>query len=129
MDYLDQKRRNLIAEWLSDLPNRARAKVDQRLERIAGLKREEWPIIWTKPLRGVRGIFEIRLESGNVQYRPLFCFGPKQRQLTLLIGAIEVGGTFVPERSPQIAEERRAEIENDPSRVIDHGLLEDKTTR
>ena len=96
MDYITPSLENPISQWRAGLPRRAQAKFDQRLERLANLSRTEWPPIWAKPLQGVRGVFEVRFEVGNVQYRPLFCFGPGKALLTLLAGAIEQGGKLIP---------------------------------
>lgn len=125
MDYIDPSLENQISQWRAGLPNRARGKFDQRLDRLAGLPKEEWPILWAKPLQGVQGVFEIRFEVGNVQYRPLFCFGPENSQLSLLAGAVEQDDKLVPRGIAKKAESRKLEIEADHSRVTKHGLLEE----
>ena len=72
MNYLGANRRNLIAEWFSSLSPRVQAKFDERMGKMAGLRKEEWPTKWATSLSGFKGIFEMRLDIENVQYRPSF---------------------------------------------------------
>lgn len=86
-DFLDERGENTIAAWLSSLPPEAQAKIDDRLVRMAQMDR--WVSPWCKFYKGYDQIVELRILINKVQYRPLGFYGPRQREFTLLIGAIE----------------------------------------
>lgn len=65
------------------------------------------------------GLMELRRQSGNVQYRPIGCYGPGQREVTLLVGATERGGRFVPPSACETAQERKARL-IETGRTCDH---------
>jgi hypothetical protein len=119
-DYLDDRGRNVIADWIKDLPEAAQTKLESRLLILRGLERNHWNPQYVKPLVGYSGVLEIRFRSNRIQYRPLFCFGPGRRELTLLVGAIEKGDEFEPKGAPTTAQSRRGEIQANPNRVTDH---------
>ena len=114
-DYLNEKQRNMIRSWLDGLGPRAKAEINVRLRFIQTLDRLVRP--YTGALR--QGIFEVRVKSGNVQYRPLFCHGPESGDLTLLIGAEEhddklTKGVF------DEALRRKEALKRDPTRSCKH---------
>jgi hypothetical protein len=96
-----------IDEWLDGLPVKAEVKIRAIISRL-----EIWDISrWERPyvckLKGSDNIWEIIVKFNNVQYRPLGCFGPKQKDFTLLIGAREKGGRLEPINAIETAEKRR----------------------
>ena len=119
-DYLDHMGRNVIVKWFKRIPDGAVAKIETRMLMMRDLPREDWASSWVSPYKSAERIFELRIEHKNVQYRPLWFFGPKQRQLTLLIGATEVGDKIKPRVAPETAQERRNELLLDPTRTINH---------
>jgi hypothetical protein len=81
---------NEILLWTLGLPIKARAKMDVlilTLQTFAVL-----PPQYISAYVGYPDIFELKVKSGGVQYRPLGCYGPGNRVFTLLIGSIEKGG-------------------------------------
>jgi hypothetical protein len=62
------------------------------------------------------GLYEVRKEFKNVQYRIIGFHDPGQRTGTLIFGAKEVNDEFVPSTTCQQAQEIRRLIESDPSR-------------
>jgi hypothetical protein len=81
---------NEILEWTLGLPQKAQAKVDMIVLTLQG-----WTGVWPPQYVSACGfddILELRVKSGNVQYRPLGFHGPGQRVFTLVIGTIEKGG-------------------------------------
>jgi hypothetical protein len=54
-----------------------------------------------------------------MQYRPLGCHGPGDREITLLIGAIERGGRFEPQSACAIGFARKAQI-HERGRTCEH---------
>lgn len=127
MDYLDRRRRNLVRAWmLEELSEAARFKLELRMKTLAGIERTEWPR-WATPLVGFKGILELKFKHADVPYRPLFCYGPNQRQLTLLFGAKEIGDAFFPGDAPHRAISRKSEIEKNSEQVKQHVFHDDET--
>ena len=125
VDFVDENGTNRIKEWVESLPRSSRkqvkAKLTARIQYLAALTTLEGPYI--KPLHGTyRNLMEIMLLVGRVQYRPLVCYGPGQREVTLLIGAEERGGHLKPSGAGDTALRRRALVlaDTERKRVCDH---------
>jgi len=116
-NYMDADGDNAIIAWLHELPIKAQAKIDGRLLVMLGMRL--WPDGWISSLEGYDDIYEIRITCANIQYRPLGCYGPAQREFTLLVGAIEKGGR-IPRGTLQSALTRRQIILGDRTRVRKH---------
>ena len=95
--------------WINGLSSKARARMDIIISHM------EITMDWTRtpyfsPLKGYKGINEIKFTVQNKQYRPLGCYGPGKKEFTILIGAWEEGDRFNPQSAPQIATKRRRDI-------------------
>jgi hypothetical protein len=97
---------NYFQKWLDGLPKTAQADIDQRIRLLAATG--FWQRPYAAKLKGYDEIWEIRILSGNVQYRPLGVFALGEKVFSLLIGAIEKGGRFEPKNAPKMAEKRRS---------------------
>lgn len=118
-DYVNARGENEIRSWLDGIPSRARAKIQARITFLETARELQRPYIAS--LTGeCDGLLEIRAEVGKVQYRPLACHGPGEQQVTLLLGATEKGGKFVPARACETALERRGIIETTDGRTCEH---------
>lgn len=102
---------NEIRKWLRALPEKDQAKIDARIRQLEILKTLREPYV--KPLTGYAGLFEIKVFSGNVQYRPIGCYGPERREFTILFGAIEKGNRFEPRNAPDTAYARSQLIDKE----------------
>lgn len=124
-NYVDDRSRNVIRAWVDeDVPPHARKDVrrrlNARLDIIADLNQLGPPQVTA--LHGeCEGLMEIKFEIGNVQYRPLACYGPGSDEVTLLMGATERGGRFVPANACATALSRAARI-YEPGRVCPHDI-------
>lgn len=110
--FQDENKRSDFRQWYVSLPPKVRARMHKILVFMETQKD------WTKtpyfrPLTGYKGICEIRVTVSGQQYRPLGCYGPDPNTFTLLVGAKEVGSTFVPKSAPDIATQRRKLILKD----------------
>lgn len=114
--FIAEKGSNEIDAWLNDLPPGAKAKIKKRITYLEITKR--WGRPYAAKLKGTNNIWEIRVGFDNIQYRPLGCFGPKDGEFTLLIGATEKGGRFEPVHAIKTAEKRRSLVLQD-ERYID----------
>ena len=130
MIFLDDRKRDVIREWMKDVKMSAkcRAKMDRWVRYLEATDSEVWHADLIKPLKGHSYIYELRIECMGVEYRPLGCFGPNQtpftstneKQFTLVIGAIEKDDKFIPLQAPETAKGRRILIHNDRSRVHEY---------
>ena len=86
LDYISVSGTNHIKEWLDGLPLKVRMAINTRIQYL------ETEVKLDRPDVGIlnqecKGLLEIRIKIDNVQYRPLMCYGPERRQITLLAGA------------------------------------------
>jgi Phage derived protein Gp49-like (DUF891) len=115
--YLDDRGNDVIDAWLSGKPQKVLAKF---LDRMGGLRdqpQHRWNGTRTKQLTGYEGLVEVRFKAAKVQYRPIGFFGPGRMEFTLLVGAIEKGGEFIPKNAPDVAQERKAIVIAQPERT------------
>jgi Gp49-like protein DUF891 len=88
-DFLDGRGCNSIREWMDSLPAKIAAKIDTRIIYMQAI--EVWPEQFVSSLVGYPDIFELRIASFGAQYRSLCCYGPTQREVTIVLGATEKG--------------------------------------
>lgn len=103
----------VVGEWYRAQNAAVRAAFEFRLEYL----RVRPPLLWQRPyvgtLRGeCKGLFEIRLEAGNVQHRPIGYY-PGELQFTILAFATERDRKLVPPMVCASAFKRMALIERD----------------
>lgn len=103
--FITERGISVIQKWLDGLPKTAQADIDERIRflSVTGF----WYRPYAAKLKGYDEIWEIRIRSGKVQYRPLGCFGPGEKVFSLLFGAIEKGSRFEPKDAPKTAEIRK----------------------
>lgn len=121
-DFLDSAGDNVIQAWLDSFDKTTRDKVRAKLTTYLGNLKD--PLAWSrhqiKKLSGTNGIWEIRFEIMNVQYRPLL-FKANGGFAILVAGAIEKSGRFVPADSISTAQTRRSNAEQDFwGRTVNH---------
>jgi hypothetical protein len=92
---------NEIKKWLNALPENDQAKIDAKIRYLEITK--TWGRPYTAKLKGYSDLYEIIVFSGRIQYRPIGCYGPNQKEFTILIGAIEKGDKFEPRNAPDTA--------------------------
>lgn len=99
-----------VDDWMNnDLSSKAHARMDTIINHMEITK--DWTrTAYFSPIRGHRGIYEIKFTVQSIQYRPLGCYGPGKKEFTILIGAKEQGDRFNPIRAASIAENRRNDI-------------------
>lgn len=123
LDYVDQGGVNVIEAWLWGLTMEARLEINTRIQYLAVTPILKRP--YTGRLHGdaCKELYEIVLAHRRVQYRPLWCYGPNRKDITLLIGATERGGSLDPPTACEIAQTRRAMI-GIKGRTCEHSLAE-----
>jgi hypothetical protein len=108
-DYVNSHGENEIHAWLNSLPKRAKARINALIRHLEAVKL--FSTNDAKVLHGsCDGLFELRIFVERVQYRPLCSYGPNNRDITILFGAIEKGDKFVPATACSRALDRKAEI-------------------
>jgi len=118
-DFLDSNGRNVILDWAQALPARAQAKMDSMILVLQAWK-GPWPPQYVSARTDCDDIYEFRIVSQGVQYRPLGCYGPRQGEFTFLLGAIEKGGKLVPREFCRIVQDPMKVIFADRNRTRDH---------
>jgi len=88
-DFLDGRGHNSIREWMDSVPAKIAAKIDTRIIFMQAM--EIWPEQFVSSLVGYPDIFELRIVSFGAQHRPLCCYGPMRREVTIVLGATEKG--------------------------------------
>jgi hypothetical protein len=106
MDFLDDRGQNVVHTWINSLPKTAKARINTVVSRLEVMDRLERPLV--RLLKGdCEGLFELRIPCQGVQYRPICCYGPGPKQVTILLGAIEKGSKFEPRSACSVALERK----------------------
>lgn len=126
MDYAGEGGNDPVEDWFRGIPPGARGKLETRMTEMSGLPIPDWHYSWSRSYKGVDGIFELKALYKNIQYRPLFCYGPNRGQITILIGAIEKGDSINPGNAPNVAEFRKRQIKKNPRRAKFHEFPEDE---
>ncbi len=109
--YVTERNIDDIQEWIDNLRPRAQAAIEVRIRFLA--LGGNWYPPYAAKLRGYNKIWEIRVKSENIQYRPLGCFGPGKNVFSILIGATKKNNRFIPPNAPKTAEERKRLINQD----------------
>jgi len=110
--------RNEIRVWLDRLPKKAGAKIDVRLRYLETT--QLWPEQYISALTGCDDIYELKIVSGGVQYRPLGFYGPGRQEFTLVVGAVEKGGRLKPPAACPTAQQRMETVYGDRNRIVQH---------
>ncbi len=122
MDYRTPAGENQPKLWIEGLAASERGKVRRKLNakitafmQMHNLRPPDF-----ESLAGYPGILEMRFKVNKVVYRPLCCYGPGRRQVTILVGAKEIGDKIVPESAPRTAMDRMHAINDDGRLVCPH---------
>ena len=102
-DFQDAAGSNLIETWLNskEVPLSDREDVRRTLRaRLEAHQNTDLEPPQFKPLHGVlAGLVEIKLKVGGTLYRPIVWIGPGRGEVTILVGAKERNGRFVPKEA------------------------------
>ena len=126
LDFVDENGTNRIKEWVESLPPSATKRVKAKLNAHILHLQAQTELAGGPYMTSLHGecanLLEIKLRVGRVQYRPLACYGPGQREVTLLFGAEERGGKLKPTSACSRALKRRELVLADTQRrrVCDH---------
>ncbi len=116
LDYVDPGGQNAIKLWLDSLPTKVKARINTRLQHLAGLDVLS-DTRYTEKLSGkYSNLIEIKIEANNVQYRPLAFYGPERWQITILFPAEERSDRFEPPGACDTALRRRIEVQAEPEK-------------
>jgi hypothetical protein len=116
-EFLTSSGRGVIADWYEDLAEEAQQDFDDLLRYLAVTPRHLWERPKFAPVSGYVGLGKLRFKANRIQYRPIGFFGPQQGEFTLLMGAEERGGRWVPVDAPDQALRRKATAQGDRKRI------------
>jgi hypothetical protein len=113
-DYVDAGGTNDFAGWCREIQRPDLARLNRKLKMLADNGPDLGPKLLAGPLKGYAHIHKI-IVNGRVALRPLLCKGPinNDPEFTLLKGAFERDGEWVPSKAREIAVDRRQEVIND----------------
>jgi hypothetical protein len=113
-DYVDGAGANDFYAWSRGLQSEDLARLNRKIKMLEDNGPNLGPKLLAGPLKGYAHIYKLRVR-GLTELRPLLCKGPIDYELefTLLKGASEVGGQWVPASAPSEARTRRQEVIND----------------
>ena len=122
LDYVGANGTNVVSEWFEGTPIEARVEFEALLDSLRG------KTLLTRPETGklhdeLDGLYEFVFKAKNVQYRPLFCYGPdtKAREITILAGATKKNNRFIPPGVGKVAKLRAKDIlAGDRKKVVRH---------
>ena len=124
-DYVDELGFNAIQDWISGIPKKARQRMVVQLQYLESTPKLVRPYVALLK-HECDGLIEIRFQVAGVQYRPLACYGPGNRTVTLLIGATKksVGknnvSTFDPTNACAVGLRRKKIVLIDQNRTVPH---------
>jgi hypothetical protein len=102
--YINEAGNDEVDSWLIGLPPDAEAAIRTFFTFLISQEYLREPFV--KKIKGSEKIFELRHKHNRVQYRPLGCYGPKNKEFTLLIGAIKKEDIWNPPNAIKSAEKR-----------------------
>ena len=115
--FITESGSNEIDDWLQGMPPKASTKIRARIKYLE--TQRIWPKSYFKKIQGYTDIYELRCICDDVQYRPLGCYGPGEKEFVLLIPAIEQGDRFEPRTAPETAVKRCKSIRQGKGRIDD----------
>lgn len=113
-DHVNHRGDNAFKEWAQSLQGVQRAKLNERLDKLALHGETLMPLMLSDT--NVPGIRKLKIK-GTVQLRPLLCRGPVDVhcEYTMLLGAIEKGDEWLPKKAPELARQIKNEVIEDPA--------------
>ncbi len=131
--------RRIVREWCADIDDTVWLAFATLLDYLCGQPRKNWVFPYVRALRGGKkgkkkgcaGLYELRFDSGNVEYRPLGYF-KSDTEFVILIFAEERGGEFDPPNACETAKKRQVIVEGDKERarefIIEENINEETFT-
>jgi hypothetical protein len=114
-DYVDESGENVIRAWLKQQGTKVEARFDGDIRTLEAFPPEQWRRPYVAKLKGeCAGLIEIRRRILRVQYRLLGFYGPNDREVTLVVGAIEKDRKWVPLTACETGLRRKYEVLVDP---------------
>ena len=113
-EYVDRRGWGVVSTW--DLQRREQTRLDLKLDMLSRVS-VETAMGMLDGVRGHGGLFKLKIRVQKVQLRPTLCYGPQNTdsELTLLMPAYERNFEWEPSNAPEIAMDRKQEVEHDPS--------------
>lgn len=125
-DYIDHRGENVVLAAINGFPISAKAAINLF---VANIEVTPPPLDrrLVKPLKDKngergKGLYEFRVNSYGVQYRPIVWYGPesKKREMTILAVAVEQNGRFVPSGICQTCWTRIARLQRNEAKYSYH---------
>jgi phage-related protein len=105
--YCSPTGRNDVQVDIDGVDEEVREHFLTRLRYLANTPQIDWHEPQAKKLKGVENVYEIRFKAGNLQYRPLGYFGPREGEFTILVWAYKKQSVYTPAEAINTAGKRR----------------------
>jgi hypothetical protein len=114
-DYIEDDGTNAIIAWLDAHGPKAKARFNAIIAHLRATPKGQWTRPSVDTLDGeCTGLFEIRAKVKGVQLRLLgFHHEGPDKEVTLVLGAVEKSNRFVPPSTCQQAQQRKQRATND----------------
>lgn len=138
-DFTTLSGRHITAEWCKDVDDIVWLGFALHMDYLCDQPRSNWVFPYVRQLsggkkkkkKGCAGLYELRFDVGNVEYRPLGYF-TGEWEFTILFFAEERGDEFVPPNACETAKKRQAVIDADKERarefIIEENINEETAT-
>lgn len=123
--YRDERGEAPVADWLRELRRKNRKAFANCVARIEQLAAEGHEL--RRPAADILrdGVYELRAKHRNVQYRILYFFHPRSRNVVILAHAIVKEGAAVPPVDIERTIQRKRAFETNPGAHTYEGDLHD----
>ena len=128
-DFVDDRGNNVIRQWLAGIPPEVAAALDAMLDLMGGKPPGTWARPYIDALSGTRYVREFRFKENRIQWRPLYCYGPGQMAVTLLVGASKKDRAWDPPNAIDLANERSLQINNLRGEGVRHVTIHDSSAQ
>ena len=120
-DYVDERGRNRIQDWLLGHADGDRAKINARLRHLTRYEKLEFPLYrrFKKPWRKLG---EVRIKTRDFEIRILCCMGPGSGVVTMLLGTHKKKGDVSDGEKATAARRMELAKASPKARTIEHDL-------
>jgi len=123
-DYVEGNGNNQISAWLHAIPAGARDMFEALLDSIRPFRTLNRDTGTGKLDGDCDGLYEFIFKFEGVQYRPLFVYGPNNREITILVGATKTSRRrrtiWDPPEACDTAHRRYRNLQNETAKVVKH---------
>jgi hypothetical protein len=116
--FVSSSGRNEIQGEVNRLGDYGLAQFERSVTWAAFKPKAQWGRPSVAKLQGFKLLYEIRFNSGNVEVRPLGCFGPGADEFTIVLWSTKKGSNYNPRDALNTAERRAKSVVGGKAEVV-----------